>query len=257
MNKAEQARLARIRRMNGKRTKRKPISFEHLLAKHSLPGTIEDIEAGRKFWAFQPPRRHKRPATKNVDWPQSDIDAFVLAKLEAAGLQPAATAKRRTLVRRLYFDLIGLSPSPEEVDAFLNDPSPNAVESLVDRLLESPQFGVHWGRHWLDIARYADSNGSDFNATFHDAWRYRDYVVAAFNKDKPYDQFVIEQIAGDLLPYDSDAERSEQMIATGFLMVGTKMLSERDKEKLRMDVIDEQIDTLGLALTGLTLRCAR
>jgi cytochrome c553 len=216
-----------------------------------------DIEAGRKFWAFQPPRRHKRPATKNVDWPQSDIDAFVLAKLEAAGLQPAATAKRRTLVRRLYFDLIGLPPSPEEVDAFLNDPSPNAVESLVDRLLESPQFGVHWGRHWLDIARYADSNGSDFNATFHDAWRYRDYVVAAFNKDKPYDQFVIEQIAGDLLPYDSDAERSEQMIATGFLMVGTKMLSERDKEKLRMDVIDEQIDTIGRALMGLTLGCAR
>jgi hypothetical protein len=216
-----------------------------------------DIEAGRKFWAFQPPRRHARPATKNADWPQSDIDAFILAKLEAAGLQPAANADRRTLVRRLYFDLLGLPPSPEEVEAFLNDPSPNAVESLVGRLLESPQFGVHWGRHWLDVARYADSNGSDFNATFHDAWRYRDYVVDAFNNDKPYDRFVIEQIAGDLLPYDSDAARSEQIIATGFLMVGAKMLSERDKEKLRMDVIDEQVDTIGRALMGLTLGCAR
>ena len=216
-----------------------------------------DIDAGRKFWAFQPPRRHARPATKNTNWPRSDIDAFILAKLESAGLKPAADADRRTLARRLYFDLIGLPPEPQDVAAFVNDASPGAIESLVDRLLRSPQFGVHWGRHWLDIARYADSNGSDFNATFHNAWRYRDYVVDAFNQDKPYDRFVVEQIAGDLLPYESDAQRTVQMVATGFLMVGAKMLSERDKEKLRMDVIDEQIDTIGKSLMGLTLGCAR
>ncbi|MEO8499186.1 MAG: DUF1549 domain-containing protein, partial [Planctomycetota bacterium] len=183
--------------------------------------------------------------------------SFVLARLEAAGLKPAADADRATLARRLYYDLLGLPPTPEQVSEFLNDPSSGAIEALVDRLLDSPQFGVHWGRHWLDVARYADSNGGDFNATFHDAWRYRDYVVNAMNNDKPFDQFVREQIAGDLLPYETDEQRAEQLIATGFLMIGTKMLSERDKEKLTMDVVDEQINTVGSAFMGLTLGCCR
>ncbi|MDA1053460.1 MAG: DUF1549 domain-containing protein [Planctomycetota bacterium] len=216
-----------------------------------------DIEAGRKFWAFQPPQSHAPPTVADAQWPRCALDAFVLTRLEAAGLKPAADADRATLARRLYFDLLGLPPTPEQVSEFVNDPSSTALESLVDRLLDSDQFGVHWGRHWLDVARYADSNGGDFNATFHDAWRYRDYVVAAMNNDKPFDQFVREQIAGDLLPYETDEQRAEQLIATGFLMVGTKMLSERDKEKLTMDTVDEQINTVGSAFMGLTLGCCR
>ncbi|MEX0819397.1 MAG: DUF1553 domain-containing protein [Pirellulaceae bacterium] len=216
-----------------------------------------DIEAGRKFWAFQPPQAHAPPPVADSQWPRSEIDAFVLARLEASGLKPATDADRGTLVRRLYYDLLGLPPTPEQVSQFINDPSSNSLETLVDQLLDSPQFGVHWGRHWLDVARYADSNGGDFNATFHNAWRYRDYVVSAMNNDKPFNQFVREQIAGDLLPYEADEQRAEQLIATGFLMVGTKMLSERDKEKLTMDVVDEQINTVGSAFMGLTLGCCR
>ena len=216
-----------------------------------------DIEAGKAFWAFQPVRRHEAPPVGDKDWPATDIDAFVLAKLKQADLRPARDADRRTLVRRLYFDLIGLPPSPEEVAAFVKDDSPDAWPRLVDRLLESNQFGIKWGRHWLDVARYADSNGGDFNATFHNAWRYRDYVIDSFNNDKPFDEFVREQLAGDLLSSKSDAERTERIIATGFLMLGTKMLSERDKLKLTMDVVDEQINTVGQAFMGLTLGCAR
>ena len=216
-----------------------------------------DIEQGRKFWSFQPLKKPSPKKVTDTAWPQSNIDTFVLAKLEAVGLKPSSDADRRTLVRRVYFDLIGLPPKPKDVDKFVNDSSPQAFSNLVDQLLNSPQFGVHWARHWLDVARYADSNGGDFNATFHDAWRYRDYVVNAFNNDKPYDQFIREQIAGDLLPFDSDQQCAEQMIATGFLMVGTKMLSERDKEKLRMDVVDEQINTVGSAFMGMTLGCCR
>ena len=220
-------------------------------------GRTIDIEQGRKFWAFQPVQAAEVPMVKYADWPRSEIDAFVLAKLEQRGLAPSPDAERVTLVRRLYYDLIGLPPTPREVAEFVNDSSPNRIEAVVDRLLDSPQFGVHWGRHWLDVARYADSNGGDFNATFHNAWRYRDYVVNAMNHDKPFDQFVREQLAGDLLSYENEEQRAEQIIASGFLMIGTKMLSERDKEKLRMDVVDEQINTIGKAFMGLTLGCAR
>lgn len=216
-----------------------------------------DIEKGRQFWAFQPVQSPAVPQVKDVTWPQNAVDHFILAKLEAKGLKPAGPVDRTALVRRLYFDLVGLPPEPEQVRAFLKDDSPSALETLVDRLLNSPQFGVHWGRHWLDVARYADSNGGDFNATFHDAWRYRDYVVDAFNQDKPYDQFILEQIAGDLLPSETREQQTQQIVATGFLMLGTKMLSERDKDKLRMDVVDEQISSVGSAFLGLTLGCAR
>jgi hypothetical protein len=226
------------------------------------PGVIKpqrtiDLEAGRQFWAFRPIADHQRPVVTNKSWPKSDIDAFILQKLEAAGLKPASDADRRTLIRRIYFDLVGLPPSPEEVTAFLKDESDDALKSVVDRLLESPQFGVHWGRHWLDVARYADSNGADFNATFHNAWKYRDYVISSFNRDKPFDQFVREQIAGDLLPHENDERLTEGIVATGFLMLGTKMLSERDKEKLTMDVVDEQLNTIGQSFMAVTVGCAR
>jgi hypothetical protein len=216
-----------------------------------------DFDEARQFWSFQPPRRHAVPAVARHEWPHNDIDRFVLAKIEAVGLAPTVDADARTWLRRVTFDLTGLPPTPEELDAFLNDDSDDARSRVVDRLLASSAFGEHWGRHWLDVARYADTNGGDFNATFKSAWRYRDYVIAALNADKPFDEFVREQLAGDLLEWESDEERAEQLIATGFLMVGCKMLSERDKEKFRMDVVDEQIDTVGRAFLGLTLGCAR
>ncbi len=216
-----------------------------------------DLEEGRRFWAFQPPQRTEAPEVKDTDWPRDDLDRYILAKLEAAGLAPAADADRRTWIRRITFDLIGLPPTPEEISAFLADNSPEAREKVVDRLLGSPHFGEHWGRHWLDVARYADSNGSDFNATFYNAWRYRNYVIDAFNRDKPFDQFAREQIAGDLLPAENDYQRAEQLVGSTFLMLGPKMLSERDKEKLEMDIVDEQVDSFGRAFLGLTIGCAR
>ena len=216
-----------------------------------------DIEAGRSYWAFRAPRRPALPNVSNDLWRNTAIDRFVFRRLEQAGLQPAAVAERRMLVRRLYFDLIGLPPTVEQVHDFVNDRHPMAYERLVESLLATSQFGEKWGRHWLDVARYADSNGGDINLTFYNAWRYRDYVIRAFNKDKPYDQFVREQIGGDLLPAADDRQRREQMVATGFLLVGPKMLSERDKERLYLDVADEQIDSTGRAFLGLTLGCAR
>ncbi|QDU09937.1 DUF1553 domain-containing protein [Gimesia aquarii] len=216
-----------------------------------------DFDKEREFWSFRPLKNPKVPDVKDKTWSANPIDRFILAKLEQSKLKPVSDADKRTLIRRVYFDLTGLPPSPEEIQEFLNDKSPQAYEHLIDRLLNTPQFGETWGRHWLDLARYADSNGLDINLTFYNAWRYRDYVIKAFNEDKPYDQFIREQIAGDLLPYENDAELSRNIIATGFLAMGAKMLSERDKEKLRMDVVDEQIDVTGRAFMGMTLGCAR
>ena len=184
---------------------------------------------------------------------RTPIDAFVLARLEASGLEPAPPADKRTLIRRVTFDLTGLPPTPTEVDAFLADQSSDAFQKVVERLLSSPGYGVRWGRHWLDVARYADSNGLDENLAFGNAWRYRDYVVNAFNNDKPFDRFLIEQIAGDLLPEANEETRT----ATGFLALGAKVLAEPDREKLEMDTIDEQLDTMGKAFLGMTLGCAR
>tara|TARA_E500000305_G_scaffold107886_1_gene108929 strand:+ start:198043 stop:201021 length:2979 start_codon:yes stop_codon:yes gene_type:complete len=216
-----------------------------------------DFDKEREFWSFRPLTKPTVPPVKQSDWPTNDIDRFILSKLEAKQMTPVPGADRRTLVRRVYFDLTGLPPTPEQIQQFVNDPSPQAYEHLIDRLLDSPQYGETWGRHWLDLARYADSNGLDINLTFYNAWRYRDYVIQAFNKDKPYNQFIREQIAGDLLPFENDEERTQNIVATGFLVMGAKMLSERDKEKLRMDVVDEQIDVTGRAFMGMTLGCAR
>ncbi|MEW4490610.1 DUF1553 domain-containing protein [Thalassoglobus sp. JC818] len=216
-----------------------------------------DFEAARQFWAFQPPESHVVPTVQDVEWPRSWIDSFVLSELEAHDLQPMPDVERSSLIRRIAYDLTGLPPSLDDLKALDEDASPKAIEAFIDRLLASQRFAEHWARHWLDVARYADSNGADFNATFHNAWRYRNYVIDTFHEDRPFDEFVREQIAGDFLDAESMEETSRNLIATGFLMVGTKMLSERDKEKLRMDVVDEQINSIGKVFLGMTVGCAR
>ena len=215
------------------------------------------LEKGREFWAFQPVKVGAAPAVQNTKWPRSDIDRHLLAAMEAKGLKPVGDAERRALIRRVSFDLIGLPPTPEQVAAFVADSSPDAFAGLVDRLLASPQYGERWGRHWLDVARYADSSGRGSNLLYPEAWRYRDYVIASFNADKPYDQFVREQIAGDLLPAKDDTQRAERLVATGFLALGPKELAEKDRLQFQLDVVDEQLDTLGQAMLGLTIGCAR
>jgi len=216
-----------------------------------------DVEAARRTWTFQTPKVYPAPAVKDQAWPNTDIDRFILSALEAKNLKPAPDADRFTLIRRLTYDLTGLPPTPKQIEAFVTDKSSDAWTKVVDRLLKSPRFGEHWGRHWLDVARYADTNGSDFNATFYNAWRYRQFVIESFNQDKPYDLFVRQQVAGDLMPAEDEKQATKQIIATGFLALAPKMLSERDKERLRMDVVDEQIDTIGRVFMGMTLGCAR
>jgi cytochrome c553 len=208
-----------------------------------------------RFWAFQPVKDAPVPAVRDAEWVRSPVDAFLLSKLEAKGLRPAAPADKHALLRRVTFDLIGLPPTPAEIETFVHDDSSTAFEKVVDRLLQSPAYGERWGRHWLDVARYADSNGLDENTAFGNAWRYRDYVIRSFNQDKPYDEFLREQIAGDLLP--DATENPDRLTGTGFLVLGPKLLAEPDKQKMKMDIADEQLDTLGKAVLGLTLGCAR
>ena len=216
-----------------------------------------DFDKAREFWSFRPITAPQPPKVSGAEWARSDIDRFVLARLEAKDLKPVADAEPQALVRRLYFDLIGLPPTPAQVDDFVADPSPEAFRALVDRLLDSPQFGERWGRHWLDVVRYGESTGMERNFTFPYAWRYRDYVIGAFNVDKPFDRFLTEQVAGDLLPFENVAERDEHLIATGLLAMGTKSLNETNKEKFAMDVVDEQIDVTTQAFMAFTASCAR
>jgi hypothetical protein len=238
----------------------------------------------QQHWAWQPLRAPKTPAVRDAAWPRDDIDQFILAALEAKGLRPVGDADPVALIRRVTFDLTGLPPTVRDVEAFAREcgvrnaefgideaaprePGPptnsafriphSAFERLVDRLLASPAFGERWGRHWLDVARYGESTGSARNVPYPHAWRYRDYVIDAFNGDKPYDQFLREQIAGDLLPYASQQQRDARLIATGFLALGVKDVNQRFKVRFVMDNIDEQIDTVGRAVLGLTLGCAR
>jgi hypothetical protein len=211
----------------------------------------------KEHWAWQPLRETKAPTVRDTSWPTSDVDRFILAKLEEKGLKPVADVDKVSLLRRVTFDLAGLPPTPEEIDAFVKDESTGAFEKVVDRLLASAAFGERWGRHWLDVARYGESTGSSRNVPYPHAWRYRDYVLNAFNNDKPYDQFIREQIAGDLLPAKSTEQRDEQMIATGFLALGVKDVNQRFKVRFVMDNIDEQIDTVSKAVLGLTVSCAR
>jgi hypothetical protein len=216
-----------------------------------------DMTTGRQHWAFQKPVSTPPPIVQNTDWPRTDIDRHLLAAMETAGLQPATDADRPTLIRRIAFDLTGLPPTPDQVKAFVQDTSPDAIETVIDSFLDSPRFGERWARHWLDIARYAESNGKESNLPYPHAWRYRDYVIDAFNRDKPYDQFLKEQIAGDLLRSDNERDQAEKIIATGFLALGPKGLNERDRRQFQMDLVDEQIDVLSQSTLGLTLACAR
>ena len=210
------------------------------------------------FWSLVPVQKATPPTVKNA-WARTDIDRFVLAKLEAKGLKPAVDAERRVLIRRLYYDLIGLPPTPEEVDAFEKTAAAKpqaAIEAVVDHLLASPHFGERWGRHWLDMARYAESNGNADNTPFPHAFRYRDYVIAALNKDKPYDQFIREQVAGDLLAAHDAAEKDEHLVATGFLALTSKPRAQNNPD-YRMDLIADQIDVTTRAVLGLSVLCAR
>jgi hypothetical protein len=227
------------------------------IGKAARPRDRIDLAEARKFWSFQKVRETPPPSVENAAWPRTDIDRFILAALEQKTLKPVADSSRESLIRRVTFDLIGLPPTPEEIDAFLGDSSENAFTAVVDRLLASPQFGERWGRHWLDVARYGESTGKERNLPYRFAWRYRDYVVDSFNADKPYDEFLLEQLAGDLLPAKDDTERNRRLIATGFLAIGPRGVNEKNEEQFRMDVVDDQIDTATRAILGLTVACAR
>jgi len=220
----------------------------------------ERIPGGLDWWAFQPVVRPPVPEIKNRDWARNNIDRFILARLEEQNLTPSKEADRRTLIRRLSFDLLGLPPSYEEINRFAADPDPLAYEKLVDRLLESPHYGERWGRHWLDIAHYADTHGFERDQRRDHAWRYRDYVIRSLNADKPYNEFLREQIAGDALrPEDSEA-----IIATGFLAAGpwdfvgqVETGSPALKRAARADDLDDMITQVVTATIGLTVNCAR
>lgn len=210
------------------------------------------------FWAYQPVNDPVLPAVHDESWIKSPVDRFILHELDERQLKPAAPVTKLALLRRVAFDLTGLPPTPDQTAAFLNDTSPDAYRNLVDKLLDSTHYGEHWARHWLDVVRFAESTANDANAVMRYAWRYRNYVIDAFNSDLPYDQFLIEQLAGDLLgPTDSVALNTRRVVATGFLMIGPKALAETDKEQSRLDIVDDQIDVTGRAMLGLTLACAR
>ena len=211
----------------------------------------------KNHWAWQPLQKVSPPEVKDQAWPRSDIDRFVLAALETESLKPVGDADKVALIRRVTFDLTGLPPTLAEIDDFLADESEEAFTKVVDRLLASPAFGERWGRHWLDVARYGESTGSSRNVPYPHAWRYRDYVINSVNADKPYNQFIREQIAGDLLPAATPEQREEQLIATGFLALGVKDVNQRFKVRFIMDNIDEQIDTVTRSVLAITASCAR
>ena len=214
------------------------------------------LEKGRDHWAFQPVKAQTPPPVKDATWLRNSVDAFTLAKMESAGVKPAPDASRRTLIRRVTFDLTGLPPTPEEVAAFEDDSSPDAFGKLVDRLLASPRYGERWGRHWLDIARYADTCGNASDYPVPQAHKYRDYVIAAFNADMPYDRFIREQIAGDLLPNAVTAGGTETapVVATGYLASARHFSGGSGEPHL---TLEDAIENTGRAFLGLSLSCAR
>ena len=214
------------------------------------------LAEAKTFWSLVPVQRPTAPKVADAAWPKNDADRFILGKLEEKGLHPAFEADRLTLIRRLSFDLTGLPPTPEEIDAFLNDNDANAVEKLVDRLLASPRFGERWGRYWLDLAHYADSNGGADNVRFEEAWRYRNYVINSINADKPYDRFIREQVAGDLLPASSPAMKDELLTATGFLALTSRPRVQNNPE-YRLDLIADMIDVSTRSVLALSVMCAR
>jgi hypothetical protein len=223
------------------------------------PGEF-NLQERRKHWAFQPIKAVIPPDVKNKTWPRSPLDSFILAKLEAAGLSPAPAADKRTLIRRVTYDLTGLPPSPAEIDAFVADQAPDAYEKLVDRLLASPHYGERWGRHWLDLVRFAETGGHEFDFDLPEAYAYRDYVIRAFNADLPYNQFVLEHVAGDLLvkPRRHPTKHfNESILGTGFWFLGESKHSPVDIRQDCADRIDNQIDVFSKTFLGLTVACAR
>ena len=223
------------------------------------PSEFQITDEDRQWWSFQPIGQFEPPEVEHDERVRTALDRFVLRQLEKHGLSLSADAERRSLIRRVTFDLIGLPPTPEEVAEFVNDRRPDAYQRLVERLLASPHYGIRWGRHWLDLARYADTNGGGFDYVYPMAWRYRDYVVRAFNQDKSYTRFLTEQLAGDLLIADTQNEQEhvDRLVATGLLTLAPKGLGTQDKQQMVLDVVDDQIDVLGRSLMGLTLSCAR
>jgi hypothetical protein len=228
----------------------KPLTAEEI---ETLTAWIAQGAPWQKHWAFVPPQKHAPPAVKNTEWVRNPIDAFVLAKLEEAGLSPAKEADRRTRARRAYFGVTGLPPSEEELDEFLADETPEAWPELVDRLLASPHYGEHWGRHWLDVVRFAETNSFERDGAKPNAWKYRDYVIRSFNDDKPYDQFVREQLAGDEL----DEVTDETIIATGYYRLGIWDDEAADPVQAFSDEQDDIVSTTSQAFLALTVGCAR
>ncbi len=230
----------------------------------SLPiysGDATSLSEDVPLWSILSPRRPSIPMTEGDTWSKSKIDHFIFDRLKSAGLSPSPDAQSTTLLRRLYFDLVGLPPTPEEIDSFLKRLGKNTLDEVIgeeaDRLMKSYSFGERWGRHWLDVARFAESSGKEANITFPYAWRYRDYVIDCFNQDVPFNRFLIEQIAGDLLPYENAVERARLLNATGFLALGPKNLDEANSFQFAADVIDEQIDTVSRSIMAHSIACAR
>ncbi|WP_291177874.1 PSD1 and planctomycete cytochrome C domain-containing protein [Gimesia sp.] len=227
----------------------------------SIPGDWSGMQAAKTHWAYQKPSPSAPPQLEDDTWSLSKIDRFVLAGLREHQLKPADDAKPKILLRRLHFDLVGFPPSPEAVKQFVEacetEGVHQALSSEVDRLLASPRFGERWGRHWLDVARFGESSGKEANIPFPHAWRYRDYVIDSVNADVPIDQFFTEQLAGDLLPYESKQERARLLIATGYLAIGTKNLSESNQKQFQADIYDEQIDSMSRGILASSVACAR
>ena len=211
------------------------------------------IGAENAYWAYQPVTIPDIPSIKDQEWAKNPIDTFILNQLEKNGLFPAIPATKQALIRRVYYDLTGLPPSPEEVVSFVNDTDPMAYSKLLDRLLASEQYGIKWGRHWLDLVRYAETNGYERDGNKAYAWRYRDYVIDAFNKDKPYDQFIREQLAGDLL----DQVTPETIVATGFYRLGIWDDEPADRLLARYDYLDDIVSTTGQVMLGISMGCVR
>ncbi len=227
-----------------------------------LPSKLKpvDWEAAARHWAFQRVAEVVLPevSSSKLGWEKSPVDCFIASKLQRSDFPLPSQADKPVLIRRASFDLIGLPPTPADVHAFLADKSPDAYERVIDRLLASPHYGERWGRHWLDLVRYADTNGADENHALPNAWRYRDWVVQKLNSDLPIDDFLVQQLAGDLLPAPSDEQAAGDLLAaTGMLVIGPKMLAEQDKDKMLIDIVDEQVDTVSRTMLGLTIGCAR
>jgi hypothetical protein len=218
------------------------------------PVVAIDFEKGRTHWAFQPVKTPPLPAVKDSAWVRDEVDLFTLARMEKAGIKPAPDADQRTLLRRVTYDLTGLPPTPAELEAFLQDTAPDAFARVVDRLLASPRYGERWGRHWLDVVRYADTCGNASDYPVPQAFKYRNYVLQAFNEDLPFDQFVREQLAGDLLPSDNEDERQRRIVATGYLAMARHFGGGDGEPHL---TLDDAIDNLGRAFLGLSINCAR